>query len=144
MCRYNHFCANVVKGLGAFWDNIHECVVITISVQMLLRDLGLFGIIFLNMWSSIHCLLCTHTSVQWSTVIITSIQDRTWDYSSINFIYFLIKKRSEKYFYFAELMNYKFYALLCGNNALKQKTVHSFMVFYVHVLLYNAAKYFCV
>jgi hypothetical protein len=32
------------------------------------------------------------------------------------------------------------YMLLCGNNALKQKTVHSSMTYYVHVLLYNIAK----
>jgi hypothetical protein len=31
--------------------------------------------------------------------------------------------------------------LLCGNNALKEKTVHSSMPYYVHVLLYNAAKH---
>jgi hypothetical protein len=30
--------------------------------------------------------------------------------------------------------------LLCGNNALKQKTLHSSMAYYVHVLLYNAGK----
>jgi NADH:ubiquinone oxidoreductase subunit 3 (subunit A) len=30
--------------------------------------------------------------------------------------------------------------LVCGNNALEQKTVHSSMTYYVHVLLYNAAK----
>jgi hypothetical protein len=30
--------------------------------------------------------------------------------------------------------------LLCGYNALKQKTVHSSMAYYVHVLLYNAVK----
>jgi predicted nuclease of restriction endonuclease-like (RecB) superfamily len=31
--------------------------------------------------------------------------------------------------------------ILCGNNALKQKTVKSFMDYYVHALLYNAAKH---
>jgi hypothetical protein len=29
--------------------------------------------------------------------------------------------------------------VLCGNNALKQKTVHSSTTCYVHVLLYNVA-----
>jgi hypothetical protein len=37
-------------------------------------------------------------------------------------------------------------ALIClrcffGNNEFKQKTVYSFMTYFVHVLLYNAAKY---
>jgi hypothetical protein len=32
------------------------------------------------------------------------------------------------------------YMLLCGNKALKQNTAHSSMVYYVHALLYNAAK----
>jgi hypothetical protein len=35
---------------------------------------------------------------------------------------------------------FNIYMLLCGNNALKQKAVHSSMACYVHVLLYNAAK----
>jgi predicted membrane protein len=39
--------------------------------------------------------------------------------------------------------NFNFCMLLCGNNALKQKIVHSSMVYYVCVLLYNAAnRYF--
>lgn len=38
------------------------------------------------------------------------------------------------------LHNFNFYVLLCGNNALKQKTIYSFMACCVHVLLYNAAK----
>lgn len=38
------------------------------------------------------------------------------------------------------LHNFNFYVLLCGNNALKQKTIYSLMACYVHVLLYNAAK----
>jgi hypothetical protein len=33
-----------------------------------------------------------------------------------------------------------FCVLLCGNNAMIQKTVHSSMACYVHVLLHNAAK----
>jgi hypothetical protein len=37
-------------------------------------------------------------------------------------------------------LNFNFYMLLCGNNALKQKADHSSMAYYVHVLLYNAAK----
>jgi NADH:ubiquinone oxidoreductase subunit 3 (subunit A) len=39
------------------------------------------------------------------------------------------------------LLNCNFYMFLCGNNASKQKTAHSSMAFYVHVLLYNAAKH---
>jgi hypothetical protein len=42
-------------------------------------------------------------------------------------------------FCYTTLLNFNFY-MLCGNNALKQKTVHSSMAYYVHVLLYNAAK----
>jgi hypothetical protein len=30
--------------------------------------------------------------------------------------------------------------LLCGSNALEQKTVNSSMAYYMHALLYNAAK----
>jgi hypothetical protein len=30
--------------------------------------------------------------------------------------------------------------LLCGDNALKQNTLHSSVAYYVHVPLYNAAK----
>jgi hypothetical protein len=30
--------------------------------------------------------------------------------------------------------------LLCENNALKEKTVHSSMAYYIYVLLYNAAE----
>jgi hypothetical protein len=44
-------------------------------------------------------------------------------------------------FCYTTLLNFNFYTLLCGNNALKQKTVHSSMAYYVHVLLYNAAKH---
>jgi hypothetical protein len=33
---------------------------------------------------------------------------------------------------------YTFYMLFCVNNILKQNTVHSHMVCYVHVLLYDA------
>jgi hypothetical protein len=36
---------------------------------------------------------------------------------------------------------YNFYVLPCGNNALKQETVHSSMACCLHVFLYNAAKY---
>jgi hypothetical protein len=43
-------------------------------------------------------------------------------------------------FFYSTLLYFKFYMLLCGNNALEQKTVHSSMAYYVHVLLYNAAK----
>jgi hypothetical protein len=32
------------------------------------------------------------------------------------------------------------YMLLCGNNALKRKTVHSSTAYYVHVLTHNEAK----
>jgi hypothetical protein len=32
------------------------------------------------------------------------------------------------------------YMLLCGDDAQKQKAVHSSMAWYVHVLVYNAAK----
>jgi hypothetical protein len=37
---------------------------------------------------------------------------------------------------------FNFYMLLCGKNALKQKTVHSPIAYYVHVLLllFNALK----
>jgi hypothetical protein len=38
------------------------------------------------------------------------------------------------------LLNFKFYMLIHGNNALKQKTVHSSMERYVRARLYNAAK----
>jgi hypothetical protein len=31
--------------------------------------------------------------------------------------------------------------LLCGENILKQKTVHSSMTYCVHVILYNAEKH---
>jgi hypothetical protein len=34
---------------------------------------------------------------------------------------------------------FNFYKLLCGNNVLKQKTLHSSMA-HVYALLYNAAK----
>jgi hypothetical protein len=30
--------------------------------------------------------------------------------------------------------------LLCGNDVLKQKTIHSSLACYVHVLLYNATE----
>jgi NADH:ubiquinone oxidoreductase subunit 3 (subunit A) len=30
--------------------------------------------------------------------------------------------------------------LLCGNNALKQKTVHSSMAYYIQVILYNVSE----
>jgi hypothetical protein len=33
------------------------------------------------------------------------------------------------------------YMLLCENNALKQKILHSFIACYVHVLQYNAANH---
>lgn len=36
---------------------------------------------------------------------------------------------------------FKYYVLLCANNALKQNTVHSFMVSYLSVLSHNAAKH---
>jgi hypothetical protein len=120
MCRYNHFCANVVKGLGAFWDNVYNYVII-------------------------HPLPTMYTNFCTMQHSYYNLNTRSYVRLLINKFYlFLIKNRSEKYFYFAVLMNYKFYSLLCGNNALKQKTVHLFMIFYVHVLLYNAAKYFCV
>jgi hypothetical protein len=32
------------------------------------------------------------------------------------------------------------YILLCGNNALKYKTIHQTTAYYVYVLIYNAAK----
>jgi hypothetical protein len=32
------------------------------------------------------------------------------------------------------------FMLLCGNNALIQKTVHLFIAYYVYVLLYSAAN----
>jgi hypothetical protein len=35
------------------------------------------------------------------------------------------------------------YMLLCANDAQKQKAVHSSMAWYVHVLVYNAAKQMC-
>jgi hypothetical protein len=35
---------------------------------------------------------------------------------------------------------FNLYMLLCGSNAMIQKTVRSFMASDVHVLLYNAAK----
>jgi hypothetical protein len=35
---------------------------------------------------------------------------------------------------------FNFYMVLCGNNILKQKTVHSCMTYYVHVPLYNAER----
>jgi hypothetical protein len=38
------------------------------------------------------------------------------------------------------LLKFNFYMLLCGNNALKQKTVHPSVAYYVNVLLYDAAK----
>jgi hypothetical protein len=43
-------------------------------------------------------------------------------------------------FCYITLLSFNFYMLLYGNNALKQKTVHSSMAYYVHVLLYKAAK----
>jgi hypothetical protein len=43
-------------------------------------------------------------------------------------------------FWNTALFNFNFYTLLCGNNALEQKTVHSSMACYVYVLVYNAAK----
>jgi hypothetical protein len=36
--------------------------------------------------------------------------------------------------------DFNVYMLLCGNNALKQKAVHSSVAYYVHILLYHAAK----
>jgi hypothetical protein len=41
---------------------------------------------------------------------------------------------------YATLLSFKLYVLLSRNNALKQKTVHSSMAFYVHVILYNATN----
>jgi hypothetical protein len=35
---------------------------------------------------------------------------------------------------------FNFYMLLCGDNVLKQDTVHLPMACYVHVLLYSAAR----
>jgi hypothetical protein len=37
---------------------------------------------------------------------------------------------------------FAFYVLLCGNNALKQETVHSSMTCYVHVIVYNTVRPF--
>jgi hypothetical protein len=39
---------------------------------------------------------------------------------------------------------FNLYMLLCGNNVLKQKTCHSAMAYYVHVILDNTAKHFYV
>jgi hypothetical protein len=35
---------------------------------------------------------------------------------------------------------FSLYKLLCGNGAVKQKTDHSFMACYIHVLLNNTVK----
>jgi hypothetical protein len=35
---------------------------------------------------------------------------------------------------------FKFSSLVCGNNAAKQKTIHSSPAYYVHALLYNIAR----
>jgi hypothetical protein len=43
-------------------------------------------------------------------------------------------------FCFAGLLNFDFYALLCGNDAQKQKSVHSSLACCVHVPLHIAAK----
>jgi hypothetical protein len=39
-------------------------------------------------------------------------------------------------------VTFNFCMLLCRSNALKQKTVHSSMACYIHVLLYNAVNMF--
>jgi hypothetical protein len=39
------------------------------------------------------------------------------------------------------LFDFNIYMTLGGNSAVKQKTVHSSMAYYVHALLYNATKH---
>jgi hypothetical protein len=49
------------------------CIVITVAVVVMpLRDLGIYGLIFVTLWSFIHALVCTCTSVQRSAVVTAS------------------------------------------------------------------------
>jgi hypothetical protein len=50
VCYYNHCHGNAVKGFWTLSDNIFDvCVVITVAMVMLLRDLWHYGIIFMTM-----------------------------------------------------------------------------------------------
>jgi hypothetical protein len=41
---------------------------------------------------------------------------------------------------YTALLDFNFYTLLCGNSALKQKSVHLSVACHVHVLLQNAVN----
>jgi hypothetical protein len=38
----------MLRDFWALWDNIYECVVVTVAMVMLLRDFGPCGIVFMN------------------------------------------------------------------------------------------------
>jgi hypothetical protein len=50
MCCNNLCYGKCVKGICTLWNTIHECVVITVDMIMLLRYFGPCGIIFMNIY----------------------------------------------------------------------------------------------
>jgi hypothetical protein len=77
--------------------------------------------------------------MQSKTIIMTLVQDNVLDITPHEVAIFLTKQNKKLFKFFITRHYLSYDMLLYGNSTLKQKIIHSFVMYYVHVDRHNAA-----